>query len=39
MHARTQKKRVPEEVKIGRTYNIFVFLSYLIGRLDAGVSP
>ena len=29
-HTPTQKKRVPEEVKIGRTYTIFVFLTYLL---------
>ena len=30
-HTGTQKKRVPEEGKIGRTYTIFDFLTYLLG--------
>ena len=30
-HTGCQKKRVPEEGKIGRTYTIFNFLTYLLG--------
>ena len=29
-HARCQKKRVPEEVKIGRTSTTFDFLEYVL---------
>ena len=46
-HTRTQKKRVPVEVKIGRTFTIFDFLKYVLGArspadlpdMESGLSP